>query len=314
MQLSLLYLFGGLLLLYLGGESLVRGAVGLAARLGLRPLVIGLTIVAFATSAPELAVMLDAAFEGYNDVAIGTVVGSNICNIALVLGVAALIRPIRVDPQLLRLDVPVMIGCSVLLAAMLFDNRVGRGEGLLLLLGILAYVSFRLWIAARRENRLQTAPLEVGSLRSSRTGRQALLALVGLLALAAGGYCVVRGVVELGATLGMSNAVIALTIVAFGTSLPELTTAVVASLRSYGDVAIGNVIGTNIFNVFAMLGVTATVHPLFFGGIGWWDIGVMVAMAILVVPLCWSGLRLGRFEGGLLLLCYGAYCSWKFAG
>ena len=313
MQIALFHLVGGILFLYLGGELLVRGSVGLAARLGIRPLVAGLTIVAFGTSAPELAVTLDAALEGYNDVAIGNVVGSNLCNIALVLGLSAIISPVRVDPQLFRLDIPIMIGSSALLLALLFDNNLTRTEGMLLILGVIGYVSVHLWLALSRRDvsdlKEHTGPFD----GNSRPWLQPLMIIAGLVALAGGGYFVVHGGVEIATALGVSNAAIALTVVAVGTSLPELSTSVVAAVRNHSEIALGSVVGTNIFNIFAVLGLTATIHPLVRGGVGWIDLGVMSVVSLLLLPLAWTRLRLGRREGAFLLACYAGYWSWKLA-
>ena len=313
MQIAILHLLGGILLLYLGGELLVRGSVALAARLGIRPLVVGLTIVAFGTSAPELAVTLDAALEGYNDVAVGNVVGSNICNIALILGISALISPVRVDPQLFRLDIPIMIAASLVLLALILDDHLARADGILLVLGVLGYASLQLWLALSRR---ATAPLEgsgSAAARPSRSWPQLLAIAGGLVALAGGGYFVVHGGVEIAEALGVSNAVIALTVVALGTSLPELSTSIVAAFRRHGDIALGNVVGTNIFNILAILGSTAAIHPLVRGGVGWADLGLMSVVALLLVPLAWTGLRLGRSEGASLVVCYAGYWAWRLA-
>jgi cation:H+ antiporter len=312
-EIAFLHFFGGILLLYLGGNFLVSGSAGLAAHLGVRPLVAGLTIVAFATSMPELAVTLDATIEGYSDVAVGTVVGSNICNIALILGLSALIAPVRVDPQLFRVDIPIMLASSALLVALLLDDRLTRAEGVLLILGILAYVSLHLWLALVRRGEPDLVEKAAAAVQHSRAARHVLFVLAGFAALALGGYFVVHGGVELATSFGFSNSVIALTVVAVGTSLPELSTTIIAAVRSHGDIALGNVIGTNIFNILAILGLTASIHPLVRGGVSWLDVAVMFSVSILIVPLSWSGLRLGRGEGVLLLLCYACFSWWRFS-
>lgn len=314
MQTALLQLLGGVLLLYLGGELLVRGSVTLAAFLGIRPLVAGLTIVAFGTSAPELAVTLDAALEGFDDVAVGSIVGSNICNIALILGVSAIIRPIRVDPQLFRFDLPVMLGAAAILVALLLDDGISRSDGMLLVLGILGYVAVHLWLALSRRNTPDPPEHAGPSTRYSGTRLAPPMIVAGLVALAGGGYFVVHGGVEMAKSLGVSNAVIGLTVVAIGTSLPELSTALIAALRRHGEIALGNVVGTNVFNVFAILGLTAAIHPLVRGGVGWIDLLLMCLLSVLLVPLAWTGLRLDRREGALLLGCFAAYWWWRLAG
>jgi cation:H+ antiporter len=312
-EIAFLHFSGGILLLYLGGNLLVTGSVGLAALLGVRPLVAGLTIVAFATSTPELAVTLDAAIEGYSDIAIGNVVGSNVCNIALILGLSAVIAPVRVDPQLFRVDIPIMLASSALLVALLLDDRLTRAEGVLLILGILAYVSLHLWLLLVRRSEPDLVGQAASAVRDTRAARHVLFVVAGVAALGLGGYSVVHGGVELAKAFGVSNAVIALTVVAIGTSLPELSTTLVAAVRSHADIALGNVIGTNIFNILAILGVTATIRPLVRGGVDWADLVIMFSVSILIVPLSWSGLRLGRGEGLLLLICYGGYSWWRLA-
>jgi cation:H+ antiporter len=312
-EIGFLHLFSGILLLLLGGNLLVSGSAGLAAHLGVRPLVAGLTIVAFATSAPELAVTLDAAIEGYSDIAVGNVVGSNICNIALILGLSALIAPVRVDPQLFRVDIPIMLASSALLVALLLDDRVTRAEGALLILGILAHIFLHLWLVLVRRGEPNLVGQAATADQHSRAARHVLFLVAGLATLVLGGYFVVHGGVELATALGVSNAVIALTVVAVGTSLPELSTTLIAVVRSHGDIALGNVIGTNIFNILAILGLTSSIHPLVRGGVGWLDLGVMFSVSILIVPLSWNGLRLGRSEGVLLLLCYVCFSWWKLA-
>jgi cation:H+ antiporter len=312
-EIAFLHFLGGILLLYLGGNFVVRGSAGLAAHLGVRPLVAGLTIVAFATSMPELAVTLDAAIEGYSDIAVGNVVGSNICNIALILGLSALIAPVRVDPQLFRVDIPIMLASSALLVALLFDNRITRAEGVLLILGILAYIVLRLWLVLVRRGEPDLVEQAAMAIQHSRAARHVLFVIAGSAILVLGGYFVVHGGVELATALGVSNAVIALTVVAIGTSLPELSTTLIAAARSHGDIALGNVIGTNIFNILAILGLTSSIHPLVRGGVGWLDFGVMFSVSILIVPLSWSGLRLGRGKGVLLLLCYACFLWWRFS-
>jgi cation:H+ antiporter len=312
-EIAFLHFSGGILLLYLGGNLLVTGSSGLAALLGVRPLVAGLTIVAFATSTPELAVTLDAAIEGYSDIAIGNVVGSNVCNIALILGLSAVIAPVRVDPQLLRVDIPIMLASSALLVALLLDDRLTRAEGVLLILGILAYVSLHLRLLLARRSEPDLVGQTASAVPHTRAARHVLFVVAGIVALGLGGYSVVHGGVELAKAFGVSNAVIALTVVAIGTSLPELSTTLVAAVRSHADIALGNVIGTNIFNILAILGVTATIRPLFRGGVDWLDLVIMFSVSVLIVPLSWNGLRLGRGGGVLLLICYAGYSWWRLA-
>ncbi len=307
---TLLLLFAGLLLLYLGGEALVRGATALAARLGMPPLLIGLTVVAFGTSSPELAVSIDASISGHADIAIGNVVGSNICNVALILGACALLRPLKVEARVIRLDIPIMIGCSAMLAILLSDGALSRSEGALLFGLLVAYVYFSI-----RQARAEVEPVRqefralVLGRRSSMLVAIALVG-VGLVMLAGGGGVFVDAAAELARRVGVSEAVVALTIVAAGTSMPELATSLVASARGQHDIAIGNVVGSNTFNVLGVLGLAAALSPLSGIAIQCADFVAMMVAAVLLLPLMYTQFRLVRWEGGLLLVSYIAYVSW----
>ncbi len=304
---------GAVTLLYVGGEALVRGASALAARMGVSSLAIGLTVVAFGTSAPELAVSVDAAIAGANDISVGNVVGSNIANIALILGLAALIRPMAVQAKVVFLDAPLMILVSLLLLAVLSSGEASRLEGAAFAVGLCAYMGFTLWEARREPGRIRE---EFSSALASATlplpwtlGH----VVAGLLLLTGGGHLLVTAAVSLAEFAGVSQAAIGLTIVAVGTSLPELATSVVASARGYGDLAVGNVVGSNIFNIVGILGVTAMIRPLERGGIAWIDLGVMVALACALTVLLFGRSRLGRAEGAVLLTAFVAYTSWLLA-
>jgi cation:H+ antiporter len=297
----------GLVLLYVGAEGLVRGSAALALRLGLTPLVVGLTVVAFGTSSPELVVSLDAAFAGRGTIAVGNVVGSNICNVTLILGLSALIRPMKVQAQLIRLDVPIVVGCSLLLVALLFDGGLGRVEGALLGLGLAGYVAFSLYQARKEKPEVRETISGVAPAPRGAAWVEGLFVVAGLGALVAGADLFVGGAVVVAERLGVNQAVVGLTVVALGTSLPELATSVVAAIRDEGDLAIGNVIGSNIFNILGVLGVTALAHPVQREGIDLLDLGVMTAAALLLLPLMRSGFRLNRWEGALLLAFYGGY-------
>jgi len=314
MVLSFGYLLLGFLLLFGGGEALVRGAGNMALRIGMSPFIVGMTVVAFATSAPELAVSLQAAFAGVDDVAIGNVVGSNIANIGLILGICALIRPADIHSRMLRLDLPWLIFISVLLLAFLNDGRISRPAGLVFLCGLGLFLYWNIQIARREqaEERLRVeaeAEIEVtvGKLHGSL---DVLLVGVGLVALVLGGAAFVRGGVSLAETLGVSPAVIALTVIAVGTSLPELATSIVAALKGDADIAVGNIVGSNFFNILAVLGITATLQPLERGDITMVDLTVMLMFALILVPLIMVRERIGRPEGIALLVSYGAYLAW----
>jgi cation:H+ antiporter len=300
----------GLALLYFGGEALVRGAAGLAARFGLSPLAIGLTVVAFGTSVPELVVSLDAALSGAEGIALGNVVGSNIANLALILGLASVVRPPLVEARLVRVDLPVMIGASLVLVAMLADGRVGRADGAVLVVALVGYVAFTFHQARReprpvRDELASVAPPEPGG-----AGPGVGLVVVGLGLLVVGGHALVGGAVVLAAALGVSQAAIGLTIVAVGTSLPELATSLVAAGRGQGEIAVGNVVGSNVFNLLGILGATALVHPLERRAISDLDLGVMVGVALAVSALLLLRRRVGRPEGALLAAGFVAYSAW----
>ena len=310
---DLLFLIGGLALLYAGGESLVRGSASLALRARVSPLVVGLTVVALGTSSPELLVSLQAAFAERDTIAVSNVIGSNICNIALILGISALIRPMKVQTQLIRLDVPIVIGGSLLMVALLYDGAVGRIEGGFLSLGLVSYVAFNLYQARKEKVEIQEALSAAIPERKRTAWVDVVMVLAGVGMLVFGADLFVDGAVALAQRLGVSSAVIGLTVVAFGTSLPELATSIVAAFRDESDLAIGNAVGSNIFNVFGILGVTALVHPLTTQGIGLIDLGVMTFVAFLLLPLIRSEYRLSRWEGALLLSVYGGYVIYLFS-
>ncbi|MFM1895794.1 MAG: hypothetical protein RLZZ385_868 [Pseudomonadota bacterium] len=310
MLISSLQLLAGLALLYFGGEALVWGAYSLARRIGISPLAIGLTVVAFGTSMPELVVSVDAARAGADDISLGNVVGSNIANIALILGLAAVISPTRAESKIVRLDSPIMIATSVLLILMLANGILSRLEGLLLLAGLVAFTGFTFW-QANRQSALQAFAADTADmLPSANTLKTIGLIIAGLVLLVVGGHLVVEGAVAIATVLGLSQATIGLTIVAVGTSLPELSTSVVAAMRRQGDIAIGNVVGSNIFNILGILGITAAFLPLERGAIDWLDLGLMTALAVLLPALLHYRKALHRREGILLLVSFTAYTTW----
>lgn len=300
----------GLILLYLGGEALVRGASSLALRMRISPLVIGLTVVAFGTSAPELAVSLEAALGGVGDIALGNVIGSNIANIALILGVTALVRTTRVEARILRVDAPLMVLASLVLVAMLADGRLGRFEGAVLIAGLAAWIGFTAFIA-RRESQAVRQEFSMGVPHSlSRVVIAVAFVFGGIGGLVVGGQLLIDAAVAIASTAGVSQAVIGLTIVAVGTSLPEFAASVVAALRGQGDIAVGNVVGSNLFNVLGILGISTLVTPLGRGGIDGTTLAVFVGVAVLIVPLLYTQRQLSRAEGGVLLLVYAGYIAW----
>lgn len=303
-------LLGGLVLLYLGGEWLVRGASTAALRLGLSPLIVGMTVVAFATSTPELAVTLDSAFAGVDDVALGNVVGSNIANLGLVLGLAALIKPIHVQARMIRNDMPWLLLATLFVVWCLQDGFVVRTEGFILLSGLALFIVQN--VRNARTERLSVQEQFTHEVKERVTGpaRTWIMIAAGVAALAAGGAAFVEGVVNIAEATGISTAVVGLTVAAIGTSLPELATAIVASTRGSSDICAGNIIGSNFFNLLCILGLTAAIVPLQRGDVQMGDLYVMAGLTGLVLPFMYSGFRLGRREGGLLLLCYATYLGW----
>lgn len=304
---TIAFLIGGGLLLYYGGELLVANAAQIGLRLGLSPLVVGLTIVSFGTSSPELAVSLSAALDGVSDVAVGNVVGSNICNIALILGLSALVQPIRIHMQLLRVDVPLAIVTALACIWVLADDRITRGEGAVLATSLLAYLGVLLWLS-RREPSSVTQEFAEETALSHRPMPLLILGVVaGLALLTLGGEWFVDGAIRTAEMLGVSQALIGLTIVAVGTSLPELATSLIAAARGHGDIAIGNIVGSNIFNVLGILGLSALATPLVRGGVLDFDLGYMLIVSLLLWPMAWTGRRLVRLEAGALLAGYVGY-------
>lgn len=306
MWVQLLLFIAGLVLLVIAAEWLVRGSVSLARRLGITPLIIGLTVVAFGTSAPEMAVSVEAALLGSGALAIGNVVGSNIANIGLILGASALITPLIVQAQIIRLDGMVMIGASLLVLLIAFGGEITRLYGAVFVLALIAYV-----VRSIKHSRRQAAnePVDL-PLQARSLTMELLLIIVGLGTLIFGADLMVDGAVAIANHFGISQAIIGLTIVAVGTSLPEVATSLVAAVRRQGDIAVGNIIGSNIFNLLAILGVAAMVKPLNTEGITMADWWVMLGISVFAMGLMRSGLKLSRWEGGLLLAGYATYIAY----
>lgn len=301
----------GLVLLYFGAESLVKGASALALALGLTPLVIGLTVVAYGTSLPELAVSVTAALEGSGGMAVGNVVGSNICNIGIVLGVAALCRPLVVTRETTGIYVPFMLASAVLTTVFLVDDHLAREEGLVLLIAITGYTIFGMR-RARRQVADQKAA-EDNPEPAPRPGFEPVgYVLFGLALLLFGGRVLVNGSVSLAQYLGVSEAVIALTVVAFGTSAPDLAASAVAAWRGHGELAAGNAIGSVIFNLLNVLGVAALVRPFSVVDISRTDHLVQFAFLVLTLPLLGRGLVMRRWEGAICVIGYLAYVVWRW--
>lgn len=299
-----LSILGGFIILTLGAEALVRGASSIALRLGITPLIIGLTIVAFGTSAPELAVSVKSALAGNSGIALGNVIGSNIANIGLILAITALIRPIQVQSQVVKRDIPLMILASMLFWGLLLDGELSLIDGVILLSLLVGYLTFS-YISSK--NSSEEEEIEAGPNNPLLSG---LFIIVGISMLVGGGILFVNGAVDLAKTFGVSEVIIGLTIVAIGTSMPELVTSVLAALKGQSDIAIGNVVGSNLFNILGILGVTAIVHPVSALGFQSFDFIVMLALAVIILPFAWTGLRIGRREGSVLLLSYLGYMAY----
>ncbi|MDR7026068.1 cation:H+ antiporter [Pseudomonas peli] len=311
---TFVYLIAGLVLLVAGAEVLVRGAAKLAAQFGIPPLIIGLTVVAFGTSAPETAVSVQAALDGSGDLAIGNVVGSNIANVLFILGLTALIAPLIVSRQLIRLDVPIMIGASLLTFALAWDGSLSKLDGAILFAGIVAYTAF-LIISSRKQKSLEDDEFskEFGLDEPVKPYAWAInlgLIIVGLVLLVSGSNFLVEGAVTLARTLGISELVIGLTVVAVGTSLPELATSVLAAIKGERDIAVGNIVGSNIFNLLCVLGLASMVSPQAISVAAnalAFDFPVMIAVAVACLPIFFAGYRINRWEGLLFLAYYVAY-------
>jgi cation:H+ antiporter len=307
----------GLLLLVWGAEGFVRGAGGLARGLGVSTLVVGLTVVSLGTSAPELLVNLSAQYQGTPAMAFGNVVGSNIANIGLVLGMAALLMPLGVHSQVLRREYPLLVGASLVLVIMVVDGHLDMVDGLLLGLGAVAYAVWTIRVArAGTDDPLLTEVAEdvPGALP---TGRAALWIAVGLAALVAGSRMLVMGAADLAAGFGVSDLVIGLTVVAFGTSLPELAASLAAVAKREDDLVVGNVVGSCLLNLLLVLGLPSLLGGLPAGPEALTrDLPVMLALTLVLLPIFLNGARgrfhINRWEGGLLLVGYAAYIAWVF--
>ncbi|HEX4919027.1 MAG TPA: calcium/sodium antiporter [Limnobacter sp.] len=318
-MLTTLFFFLGLGALVLGANLLVRGASNLALSFGISPLVVGLTVVAFGTSAPEVAVSVGAVLDGSTDIATGNVVGSNVFNVLFILGLSALITPLVVNSQLIKQEVPIMVGASVMLLLLALDGVLGWADGAILAVLMVAYTAF-LIVQSRSQTKAATAefdeeihPAQVGSL-DSKLPFQIFLIAVGLGLLVLGSEWLVSSAVTFAKALGVSDVVIALTIVSAGTSMPEVATSIAAALKGERDIAVGNVVGSNTFNIFGCLGISALVSGA--QGLGVapsllaFDMWIMLAVAFACLPIFLSGREIARWEGAVFLLYYVAYVAY----
>jgi len=321
MALNLLFCLIGFLLLYFGAEWLVKGSSSLARSLGVSPVVIGLTVVAFGTSAPEFVVSLISSIQGKSMIAVGNVIGSNICNIALILGIAALFQPITSNRSVVKRDIPLMLGISLYLLLLSLDSRLGRFEGATLFGGVILYTFFNYHVSIKEsreghEHAIDAYESElegIGYIKSR--SRQVIMISLGILGVVAGAQIVVDSAVEIMKVLGVSEKFIGLTIVAFGTSLPELATSVVAAIRKEMDISIGNLVGSNVFNILSVLGAGSLVRPIpipggFIGSGMIIDYSVMMLTSFLPWLMMRKGLTVKRRDGLLLVIIYFGYLTY----
>ena len=303
-----LYITGGLVLLYFGADWLVQGAVTLALHLGLSPLIVGLTVVALGTSVPEALVSVQAAIGHQGGIALGNVIGSNILNIALILGLSAFFNPLKVDSHLVKADVPLLAGATFMLVVLLEDFHISRMEGAFLLLCIVFYVTGNIMTVKRtspEEDKIEG--MEIPEDSGKTLWRDVGFLILGIVTLGFGANFLVTGAVDLARIFGLSEALIGLTIVSIGTGTPEMATALMAAYRKRADLAIGNAVGSNLFNIMFVLGIAALVAPLDGKGISSIDLYVMLGVTILLLPTVWTGRILDRKEGFLFLAIYVGY-------
>ena len=310
---DLIYLILGIIGLYFGAEWLVGGSSKLALKIGVSPLVIGLTVVALGTSAPELAVCLRLNLESRPDAALGNIVGSNICNILLILGFSSLIRPLRVHQQIIRKELPILLMVSFALIVMLINKEVASWEGFILCVGIVIYILFS-FKGANNSGEFKVegeSSSEIDTVSSQGYNGIVLIALLlaGLILLVLGAFFFEKGGIGLAKAFGVSEAVIGLTLLAFGTSLPELATSIVACIKNEGDIIVGNAVGSSIFNVLAILGITALFKPLSVNDINLIDYSIMIGAVIFCWLFIYKKMELNRIKGVVFLGCYAAYIT-----
>ena len=312
---QVLVLAAGVGILYFGAEWLVRGAARLAGSMGVSPIVVGLTVVSFGTSAPELVVALVAALGGNADLAIGNVMGSNLANIGLILGLTAIIRPLDVAARVVWREVPLMLLVTAAVFPLAWDHVLGRGDGIILLMALVGYLLFVFQSAEEEtpeildeyQDFMKASSQAPGSVRLSDVG----LVVLGCAGLVVGGYAIVESAVFVASYLGVSQVVIGLTVVAVGTSLPELATSLVAAMRKEADIAVGNIIGSNIFNILAILGTASVVSPMAISDtIIWRELPAVMVMSLVVFPMLRTGWSVQRWEGFILLGAYLGLAAW----
>ncbi|MDA0842280.1 MAG: calcium/sodium antiporter [Planctomycetota bacterium] len=303
----------GLALLIVGAELLVRGASKLARSFGIPSLIVGLTVVAFGTSAPEFAVSVKSALTGQSSIAVGNVVGSNIFSVLFILGLSALISPLVVSKQLIRFDVPLMIGASILVFLLAWDHRLTRLDGSLLFGGLILYTAFLIYHGRKHSNHEKPSQVPIQQLEKRSAITNVVFIIAGLVLLVIGSRLLVNSAVAFAQFFGVSELLIGLTIVAAGTSLPEVVTSIIASLRGERDIAVGNVVGSNLFNLLGVLGLSALVAPTAIDvapSVLSFDLPLMISVAFACLPIFFTGGIISRWEGGLLFAYYFAYTAY----
>src|SRR3972149_6335594 len=312
MVLQIILFLAGLTGLYFGAEWLVKGASRFASSFNIKPVVIGLTIVAFGTSTPELVTSVIASIKHSSDIAMGNVIGSNIANIGLILGLSAIVQPLKIDMKLIYREMPIMVGISMLLYFMGWNGTLSRLEGGILLIGILAYTCYVYRVALKESKTIELEYEEFIGVKDN-VAKDIFLIIIGIGALVGGAYLLVHSAIYFARVIGISELVIGLTVIAVGTSIPELATSLVAAIRKESDISVGNVLGSNIFNILAVLGIAAIIQPLRVNNASLRvDMPVMLFFSIFLIPIITWKFALTRGQGVLLLIGYGLYIFWLF--
>lgn len=292
-------------MLYFGAEWLVKGSIAISNKLGVSQLVIGLTVVAFGTSAPELAVSISSAMQGLSDVVIGNVIGSNIVNIGAILGISAIISPILVSKSAIRKEVPIMIGVAFLLLAVIIDGKIDYIDGVLFVIGIIAFTWYS-YNSSKKDKDTEIIPASQ-ILQKNVFSKSIVFIIIGLALLSGGSFLTVDNALVIGENFGVSELFMGLTIVAIGTSLPELITSIVAAKKGHADLSVGNIVGSNIFNVLGILGITSILSGIAVSEQTLMDVGIMLAFSLVLIPIMRSGFVISRKEGIFLIAGYVGY-------
>ena len=296
----------GLAMLYFGAEWMVRGSIAIANKFKISQLVIGLTIVAFGTSTPELAVSVSSAMQGMSDVALGNVVGSNIINIGLILGVAAIISPIAVAKNVIRKEILILIGVSFLLVLISLDGQISFVDGLILASGLVAFIVFS-YKSSKKESVIESSETSDLVTQTIAIPKSIFLIGIGLALLTFGSFVTVENAVKIAQQVGLSERIIGLTLVAVGTSLPELITSVVAAKKGHADLSIGNIVGSNVFNILAIIGISSAISGITVSDLMWTDYYIMIGFALVLIPIMKTGFVISKREGVLLFAGYVVY-------